>query len=178
MELSGAHCVGYKEPRSKLGVGQLINDGCIFTLTDDLREGELGLFKLNNTKLNHKIQLYETCSQAKSNVIFHKGKSFRLYAKRDISAGEELYLYYGYRYWLSYISIHTNEPFTRLYCIMKTSLIHQKDGYIYVNGASLTPQEFLNGLGISLYGIMMLYLGILMLTPEQKANFLIRLIAD
>ena len=65
-------------------------------------------------------------SIAKANVAFRKGKSFRLYAKRDISAGEELYLYYGYRYWLSYISIHTNNPFTRLYCIMKNGTVYIK----------------------------------------------------
>ena len=30
-KIAGGSCVGYKEPRSKLGVGQFINDGCILT---------------------------------------------------------------------------------------------------------------------------------------------------
>ena len=174
----GTRCVGYKEPRSKLGVGQLINDGCMFTLTDDVRDDEYGLFKLNNTKLNHKIRLYEICSQAKSNVIFHD-KGFRLYAKRDIAVGEELYLYYGYRYWIGYISNYTDEPFTRLYCLMKNGSIHVNgDGTIDVNGVHKTPQEFIIGLRISPYGNILRFLGILYLSPEEQAHFLIRLIAD
>ena len=86
----GTYCVGYKEPRSKLGVGQFINDACMFTLTHDLVDGEKVICK---SKVNRKIKIYETCSQVKANVIFNKGKSFKLYAKRDIAAGGKNYIY-------------------------------------------------------------------------------------
>ena len=168
---AGTRCVGYKEPRSKLGVGQLINDGCMFTLTDDVRDDEYGLFKLNNTKLNHKIQLYERCSKAKANVIFHD-KSFRLYAKRDIAVGEELYLQYGVSYWLGYISYYTDEPFTRLYCLMKNGFIHMNgDGTIDVSGINKTPEEFIAGLRISLYGDIICFLGYFTFITRRKSSF-------
>ena len=147
----------------------------MFTLTHDLADGEKVICK---SKVNRKIKIYETCSQVKANVIFNKGKTFKLYAKRDIAAGEELYLYYGYRYWIGYISIHINETMRRLDCLMKNDCLHQKDDTIVVNSGCLTPHQFLKGLRISPYANILCFLGISHISPEEKANFLINTINE
>jgi len=81
---------GYKQPKSVLGIGQIIND---FT-------------KPEVTQLNFKhgikaCEEYVRTSRKHQNVGFKAdGKDFWLYAARDISKGEEVFLHYGYKIWL------------------------------------------------------------------------------
>jgi hypothetical protein len=59
-------------------------------------------------------------------------KIFKLYALKDINENEELYLHYGVYYWITNIQLTTDEPLTRLYCLLKNkAIIIKKIKYIW-----------------------------------------------
>jgi len=118
--LNNKICVGKKKITDEHGIGQFINDYCIFDLTDDDRE-ENGCYKLTSDKINNKINDYNINSELYSNVTFRKDKSmlFNLCATRDINENEELYLCYGIHYWISKKQLITG--FTLSFCFCKNS---------------------------------------------------------
>jgi len=126
--------IGYNYIKNNNGVGQFINDYCSFNLCDDERD-ELQLYKINSNKINEKIKIYNKNSISNSNVSFKKGKKyiFKLYATRDINCGEELYLHYGINYWISKIQITCDEPFTKLWCLLKNENLKIKNNNFYID---------------------------------------------
>jgi hypothetical protein len=81
---SSASIFGYKNPRTDDGIGQFINDAASYEPT--------GYYAVD-TALK---QCYIAHSVSMENVVI-RGK--QVYAKRDISKGEELYFHYGDTYW-------------------------------------------------------------------------------
>tara|TARA_B100000927_G_scaffold4210_1_gene3302 strand:+ start:497 stop:1183 length:687 start_codon:yes stop_codon:yes gene_type:complete len=170
--------IGYKNKRNNDGVGQFINDYCIFELNDRDRDREDYLFKLSSTKINKKIDTYNSVSKIKENVGFDKkkGNKFKLYARRDLEENEELYLNYGIEYWISRIRFITNEPFTRLYCIIKINDITINNDFIYINDDKFESEVFLNLLRIKPNGKIINTLKLNKLTNMDKILELISLI--
>ena len=81
---------GFKVPQSRLGVGQLINDGKKPVIED--LDFKIGI---------KACEEYVVESRRMQNVAFAPdGKDFHIHAKRNIAKGEELFLHYGYKMWL------------------------------------------------------------------------------
>ena len=85
---------GYKTPKTVFGIGQIINDGA----------------KPEITMLNYKhgiraCEEYFEKSYKLWNISFKlTGPDFWFYAERDITEGEELFLHYGWRSWLTMLN--------------------------------------------------------------------------
>jgi len=81
---------GFKEPKTVLGIGQLIND---------FKKPEI--VELDFKHGIRACEEYVTASREHQNVSFRaEGKMFWLYAAKDIKKDEELFLHYGYKIWL------------------------------------------------------------------------------
>jgi hypothetical protein len=167
--------VGYNYKRNNDGVGQFINDYCIFELND--RDREDYLFKLSSTKINKKIDIYNSVSNIKANISFDKkkGNKFKLYARRDLEENEELYLNYGIEYWISRLQLITDEPFTILYCLMKNNVIKINNS-IYFNNKIIEPEKLFHILRIKPNGEIITTLELNKLTNMDKILELISLI--
>lgn len=169
--------IGYKSLKNENGTGQFINDYSMFDLTDEERD-ECGFYKISSAKINNKINNYNTLSQTFSNVGFKNDgtKALRLYALKDINENDELYLHYGIDYWISKILLTTNEPFTRLYCLLKHNAIIIKNNKIYLDNKLITPDYLLKRLSIAPNGAIVKCLKINNLNSMQKIKKLIELI--
>ncbi len=169
--------IGYKNKRNNDGVGQFINDYCIFELNDRDRDREDYLFKLSSTKINKKIDTYNSVSKIKENVGFDKkkGNKFKLYARRDLEENEELYLNYGIEYWITRLLLISDEPFTKLYCLMKNNVI-KIDNSIYCNNKIIEPEKLFDILRIKPNGEIITTLKLNKLTNMDKILELISLI--
>ena len=170
--------VGYNYVKNENGVGQFINDYCMFELTDNDRD-EQGFYKLSSTNINNKINEYTSLSAANSNVTFKKEKNnlFKLYASRIINENEELYLHYGVDYWISKIQITCDEPFTRLYCLLKNRAIEIKNKNIYFENKEIDPDKILYILGISLDGNIIQALKLEKFSNKQKVIKIIKMLS-
>tara|TARA_B100000900_G_scaffold286380_1_gene245507 strand:- start:1834 stop:2520 length:687 start_codon:yes stop_codon:yes gene_type:complete len=171
--------IGYNYKKNNEGVGQFINDYCLFELNDNDRDEKDHLFKLSSNIINKKIEIYQSISSIKANVSFRKEKNrkFKIYATRDIEENEELYLNYGIQYWISRIRFITNEPFTRLYCIIKINDITINNDFIYINDDKFESEVFLNLLRIKPNGKIINKLKLNKLTTIKKILKLISLIS-
>ena len=83
---------GYKYPKNSVGVGQLINDA----KTIQLRE-------LDYKRGIEACREYVKKSKELANVDFICENNFNIHAVRDIKKDEELFIHYGYPYWIGYI---------------------------------------------------------------------------
>ncbi len=170
--------VGYKFPKTQTGIGQLINDFCRFELLDEYKN-EKRVFTLSSPLINKKIKEYTEKSIINSNVTFHKGKKnlFKIFAKKDIKTGEELYLHYGINYWLCDIINNTKYPSTKLYCLLKSeSVIINKD-VIFLKSTIFTPTNFLYYLGIDPTGNMIRSIDLLKFSDLTKIKKLIEILS-
>ena len=82
---------GYPNPVNNFGVGQLINDSTM-----------LNIKELDFKKGIKDCEDYTITSRRLENVRLDA--DFQMRATRDIKAGEELFLHYGYKYWLQELS--------------------------------------------------------------------------
>jgi hypothetical protein len=153
--------IGYSEIRSERGTGQFINDYCMFILNDDDRD-DRGFYKLTSKNINNKIKEYIHISKIHTNVEFKKDKTnlLNVYASKEINENDEFYLHYGIDYWLSKIRLTTNEPFTRLFCLLKNETLTINASYIYLNNIIITPEEALDILRILPNGSIIKYYGL------------------
>jgi SET domain-containing protein len=135
--------IGCKKIKNKDGIGQYINDSFSFELIDDYRDDN-GFFRISNNKIKLAIEEYKNKSNENSNCGFsiNKKQLFKIYATKDINENEELYLHYGIDYWLSKIQIETDEPFTKLFCLMVNKIINIKNKKIYIVNKQITHNEF------------------------------------
>lgn len=134
--------VGFNQLRTPNGTGQFINDYAMFILDENDRD-EFGLYKVSSTKINENIERYINISTTHSNVNIKldEDHAMRLHALKDITENDELYLHYGIHYWLSKIQLSTDEPFTRLYCMLKNQCITCKKNKFYVDGLVSSVEE-------------------------------------
>ncbi len=169
---SKKNLIGYKIPRTKNGVGQIINDYCRVKLPDQIMT--VSLFLQITTKI---LTEYTENSIKNANVTFYPGEKnlFKLYAKRDIFAGEELYLHYGVNYWLSNIFNNSIQPLIRLYCLLKTDVLRIKKEIIYLNNNAFDPENFLWLLGMDPNGKMIAENNLTELSNIQKIKYFISL---
>ena len=100
---------GYKYPKNRMGVGQLINDA-----------KQIELSALNYEEGITTCRRYMKESKEMVNVDFKSDENFHIHAIRDIMEGEELFIYYGYPYWLGKLLnkdlIHSSQFLWRLLC--------------------------------------------------------------
>ena len=106
--------IGFSDPKSDTGVGQLINHASSFSFDDSLRD-ENGFFRTSSKSVITSITNYTNTSQQGANVTFGD-EHFNICATRDIKKGEELFIHYGIDYWLTLATLTTDEPFTRVSC--------------------------------------------------------------
>jgi len=167
--------IGYKDIRNPDGVGQIINDYCMFTLENEDRD-ENGLFKLSSEKINKKIDEYNHLSLKHVNVAYSSKKEnyFKMHAIKDIKENEELYNHYGVGYWISKIQLTTKEPFTRLYCLLKNNVLRVINDNVYIYNEIIDVGVFLqNYLGILPDGNFVKILQIENLSNIEKLKYLI-----
>ncbi len=88
---------GFEQPRDKIGIAQLINDGACFVPKGKTKE-------IVRQMINYSIESF-----TKQNVTFEEIKNRVVaIAVRDIKKDEELLAFYNARYWLD-DTIHENE---------------------------------------------------------------------
>jgi hypothetical protein len=169
--------IGYNTIRDINGIGQFINDYSAFELSDDDRNDQ-GLYTVTSSVISNKINNYIKLSQEKSNVIFKNDTFdlFKLYAIRDIETGEELYLHYGIDYWITNIQLTTDEPFTRLYCLLKNNALHIKNSKILLENKIITASHLFNVLHINPSGNIMKHLKLQNKKDIEKVNFIIKML--
>jgi len=132
----------YDSVRNKDGVGQFINDYCMFDLSDNLRD-DMGFYKLNNISIDYKMELYENISLDNSNVVLKE--NFKFLTKRDINLGEELYFNYGLDYWFSKMNLEKEEPFTKIFCLIKRNILSEKNKHFYIENEYIENNILLEG---------------------------------
>jgi hypothetical protein len=107
--------VGYRKARDSKGVGQLINDACMF----DPSKLKLNQHKLFTYSSFEKLkQIYTLCSSTKANVTFRGKDEWVLYATRDIKEGEELFFSYGTGYWITHFVLECEHPCIKVLCLL------------------------------------------------------------
>jgi hypothetical protein len=181
---TGNAYIGYQTPRDPKGVSQFINDGALFELTNDLRN-EGGFFKIGNPRIKKKIQIYQSISDSKQNCGFLAKRSpsgktihtFETVAIRDIAKGEELYYTYGIDYWLSKTRLETDEPFTRIFCLLMDGTMKVRGDEIYLEDELETDDQFLFDMfRIKSSGNVVTALGISELSDHEKLLHIIGLV--
>ena len=166
--------IGCKKIKNKDGIGQYINDSFAFELTDDYRD-ENGFFKISNNKIKLAIEEYKSKSIENSNCgfSFNDRNIFKIYAKKDINENQELYLHYGIDYWLSKVQIETDEPFTKLFCLMINNILSIKNQENFFDSKQITYDEFFELLRIEQNGYIINKLN---LSNLSNLNKIIKLI--
>jgi hypothetical protein len=141
--------IGFNKLKTAEGTGQFINDYAMFVLHEEDQD-ELGLYKVSSTKINANIQQYNHLSTAHSNVEIriNEDGTFCVHASKDISEDDELFFHYGIHYWISKIQLFTDEPFTRLYCMLKNKYIACTSNDFYVDGLLSPVEDFFTMLKI------------------------------
>jgi hypothetical protein len=90
---------GYKYPKTKYGIGQLINDGACINVNMSKPPTKNTFELIDNT-----VMLYELHTNERENVGFysHEGDNeYWLMARKNIKKNGQLYLRYGFKYWLT-----------------------------------------------------------------------------
>ena len=165
--------LGFPEPKCDDGLGQLINDYWAFKLNDTHRDEDFSVFTITNTV--QLIEEYETRSKGYQNVEFEE--DFRLIAKRDIMAGEELYLHYGIDYWLSHIYKQTDEPLTKLFVLLQMKSLQYFENKYWMDGIPCDPRFILQHLQILPNGNIMQCLKLVGKSPADQLKALIRIVS-
>ena len=119
---------GYKDPKNEVGVGQLVNDA-----------KRVKFDKLNFQDGKKAVIDYDRESKELANVDFKE--KFKIYAIRDISKDEELFLHYGYPYWIGFILdkelVYEEQYMWRLLCFCL-------NGEVVCDGNQILIREALN----------------------------------
>lgn len=97
--------------------GHLINDRNAVYLGDSVRGPINGCFRAPSARARAALRQHQERSQQAENVAFGDN-NFGVCALRDIKAGEELHYHYGVECWISQIFRSSDEPFTRVSCLL------------------------------------------------------------
>jgi hypothetical protein len=102
----GQSRLGYKIPRHKYGVAQLVNDAEMIHYSDD--------YPINIDDISSALKKYIYKSEMTANTTINE--DWGLYATRPIYAGEELFYFYGPTYWIGHCCRHsTSIPHIKAY---------------------------------------------------------------
>ena len=126
------------------GTGQFINDSRAFKMTDSDRN-RLGFFTVGNQQTELRKDAYMQQSFEYANVAFSNTETYNLVAKRDISAGEELFMHYGLSFWLSVAqSTYSRSPLDELYfMVSKHEITIVGDHVIAKHSGQVIPSHIL-----------------------------------
>lgn len=164
----------YDNIHNENGVGQFINNYCMFDLNNNLRSGDNGIFSLSDKIINKKIEKYIKISLEKSNVELKE--NFKIYAKRDILQEEELYLSYGIHYWISLIKLKSDEPLTRLYCLLKSNFVCVITNKLSFKNKMNNSTDVFDAISILPNGNMIKFLNLQNYSNDKKLIELIKLL--
>lgn len=101
--------------------------------------------------------------------------NFGIFALRDINVGEELYIHYGWGYWITKLWFISNDPLVRLFSIMKTKVLKIIDDKIIFDDRVINPTIILDALPIS--NDRLIALGIVENSPHNKIMALMKFIS-
>lgn len=112
--------IGFRQSEGSHGVGQLVNDYCMFDPTK-LPLNSNGIFTISS--FNKLKDIYIACSLEKANVSFKiDGQKWVLYAYRDIREGEELFLHYGEGYWTNVFFQKSEYPLHKVIAFLEYAI--------------------------------------------------------
>lgn len=94
--------IGYNEPKTKEGVGQIVNDGECPKIDNLQKEHEI----------NRVLDEYEMKSKEKANIGIDT--NFKMIAGKDIKKKQELFYHYGRKYWIFKQLELSNNSMTKL----------------------------------------------------------------
>jgi len=111
-QFNGTIRVGHRFAEGTHGVGQLINDAASLDFTN-LPLNEHGFFSIKSMKNLEKA--YNKQSDENMNVTYTKdGEEYVMYSRRNIKAGEELFVSYGPDYWVTHFCTTSEYPLHKL----------------------------------------------------------------
>lgn len=116
-QFNGTIRVGYRFAEGTHGVGQLMNDAASLDFTV-LPLNENGLFSIKSMK--NLENAYNKHSDENMNVGYTKdGEEYVIYSRREIKAGEELFISYGSEYWVTHFCKISEYPLHKLLVSIK-----------------------------------------------------------
>ena len=140
--------LGHKNAMREAGTGQLVNDAEKFTMNCEDRD-EFGHFVLSNPTIEARKEHYLRASKEKANIMF-KNDSLSMFATRDITQGEELYMHYGLNLWLSELQeIYKCNPLDKLYFYVAKKELQIVGDQIAFKGQNVPPHALLIEIGIT-----------------------------
>ena len=81
-------------------------------------------------------------SEMNSNVYLDE--RLRAYASKDIKASEELYISYGWGYWITKLFFETRNGFIRIFCMLMSDTLKVNSKHeIFYLGNKTKPENFL-----------------------------------
>lgn len=95
--------LGYKEPKSEIGIGQIINDGACPNF-------EILIFD----NVVNELEKYNTETANNMNVALKNDGSTTMVSLKDIKKDEELFYSYGQKYWICNNLINSTNSLLRL----------------------------------------------------------------
>jgi hypothetical protein len=116
-QFNGTIRVGFRTPEGTHGVGQLINDAASLDFTV-LPLNEHGFFSLQSARTLENA--YNKHSDENMNIGYSKdGEEYVIYSRRNIKAGEELFVSYGSEYWITHFCKTSEYPLRKLLVSIK-----------------------------------------------------------
>jgi hypothetical protein len=116
-QFNGTIRVGYRFAEGTHGIGQLINDASSIDFAN-LPLNEHGFFSIKSMKILETS--YNKHSYEKMNVGYSKdGEEYVMYSRRNIKAGEELFVSYGSDYWITHFCKISEYPLHKLLVSIK-----------------------------------------------------------
>lgn len=116
-QFNGTIRVGHRFAEGTHGVGQLINDAAGIDF-ENLPLNEHGFFSIKSM-INLETS-YNKQSDENMNVTYSKdGEEYVMYARRNIKAGEELFVSYGSDYWATHFCKTSEYPLHKLLVSIK-----------------------------------------------------------
>lgn len=164
----------YAGVRTVGGTGQFINDAAEFKLSETYRT-ERGTFCLYDTRIDRDIDSYLERSMRGTNVAFKDG-GFDFVATRDLVENEELFITYGLEYWECKIRFETNQPCTKLFCLLKFGLLKENGNNFTFDEREIKATDVLDMLHIPPKGRFMQFMEWDHLTAETQLLCLIDLL--
>jgi hypothetical protein len=116
-QFNGTIRIGHRFAEGTHGVGQLINDASILDFRI-LLLNEHGFFSIKSMK--NLENFYNKHSYENMNVSYSKdGEEYVMYSRRNIKAGEELFVSYGAEYWITQFCKTSEYPLHKLLVSIK-----------------------------------------------------------
>jgi hypothetical protein len=111
-QFNGTIRVGHRFAEGTHGVGQLINDAASldFTVLPLNDHGFFSIKSMKNLEIDYNKHSYENMNMSYSK----DGEEYVMYSRRNIKAGEELFVSYGSDYWVTHFCKTSEYPLHKL----------------------------------------------------------------